>query len=251
MDVDSTGEYLVGAPLYDSQNKFDKIGVWKIQKDKKGDGGRFEFHKRLNTPAVQNNVAVVRFGPKEEKWLTYAAQLKTDDKSLDVTTWNVESGEQILNSFVVSVNVDDFIFDISSDGKVLRVGEEFYILSEKEAPKPLEIDLKQFQGTDIISKRMLSGNEFGLVSADRKVYLFNISSKKSNELPIKSIARPREGILGKLFSGGEKDLDIDSEEKLKNFTPRVLAISERNQRTPGRYIAAADDQFFLLWKEAP
>ncbi len=210
MDVDPTGRYLLGAPVYDDAYFYSQIGLWELP------GG--QLIRRFDTPKVKYNAARVRFS-SDSQWFTYVARLGQDDEALHLSTWEVSTGKLLMpQAQTLQVGMDDFDFQISQDGQMLAVANNFYSLDQNGATPAATFQ----QDTNRTSRRLLSAEEIMEVSPEGQLTVFDKAGRKLAELELEYTT----------FAKGQA-----LPQKLE---PRSISSSPS-------YYAAADDNAVLLW----
>lgn len=214
MALNPTSQQLLGAPLYTADYVYSNLGLWDVKTATR--------LKRFATPPVKYNNAKVRFSP-DGAWFTYAAQPKQNDKFLLVSIWDSNSTEKPLFQQQLDLGMDDFNFEISSDGLMLAAADKFYDLSKENGA---QINANAFHYSENadqrLSKKLLSSQELMEISPKGELEVYTVEGKQLDGLGLEYLVRVKKTQL------------------TQKLEPKIVTASSK-------YYAAADDHALLLW----
>ncbi len=214
MALNPTSPQLLGAPLYTADYVYSSIGLWDLKTATR--------LKRFATPPVKYNNAKVRFSP-DGTWFTYVAQPEQDDKFLLVSTWDSNDAEKPVSQQQLDLGMDDFNFEISSDGLMLAAADKFYDLSKENGPQIRDNAFHHGEAADQRrSKKLLSSQELIEINAEGELEVYMVGGERLDPLQL------------------DYTVKVKKMQLTQKLEPKIVAASSK-------YYAAADDHTLLLW----
>ena len=214
MALNPTNQQLLGAPLYTADYIYSNLGLWDVK--------TATLLKRFITPAVKYNNAKVRFSP-DGTWFTYVAQPKQADKFLLVSTWDSNDTEKPVSQQQLDLGMDDFNFEISSDGLMLAAADKFYDLSKANGAQIRDNAFQHSEADQRRSKKLLSSQELMEINPKGGLEVYTVGGDHLDSLEL------------------EYTVKVNKTQLTQKLEPKIVAATSE-------YYAAADDQALLLWQ---